>query len=287
MSKLSKLLGKKYLTCLGIKPDVKSLNKQINEIKKLAREINCVLVYDNPDASLSMNPLVCALDLAAHGIEPIIQINCRDRNVLAIQSNLLAASSRGLVNMQAVTGVYPLEGLSNHMGLKTVYELDSSSLIKTMGYMNEGRDIAGNKLGGKTGFFIGSDLSVYAKPILAELHKTRKKSMLGARFFITRPIYSADELDSFINRYYKLFKQELRNRVIAGVKPLTSMIMIDAVRRQPNQIIPRDVVKRIGESANPQREGMQYAIELMDEIKELNIGGVYLVDDGVEVLNRV
>ena len=225
-----------------------------------------------------MNSLVYSIHLKNKGLEPVYQINCRDRNSLAIESNLLAAHASGIVNVSAVTGEHPLRG--DHGGLKTVYELDSMTLLKTIDYLNNGRDIAGNKLIKKTGFYMGSDLSIHSKPAAAQMYKTRKKSTVGARFFHTRPVYSMNKLKKFLDEYRKLFGEDLGGKTIVGLQSLTSIEQVNFLRKQPNHSIPTKTVKRIRESDNPREEGIQLTLEWIDKIKELNPAGVHLFSGG-------
>ncbi len=291
MSNLLKYLGKKFVYTTEIIPpraaDLEPLNK---EIIKLDSRITAVFVPDLPGASLYMNSLVCSIQLRDRDIEPVYQINCRDRNSLAIESNLLAAHALGIVNVSALTGEHPMRG--DHRNLKTVYELDSMTLLKTIDYLNRGRDIAGNRLIKKTGFFMGSDLSVHSKPSAAEMYKTRKKITLGAGFFHTWPVYSVNNLKRFLNEYRELFREDLSQKTIVGLQTLTSIEQVNFLRRQPNHRIPTKTVKRIRESGNPREEGIQLTLEWIDKIKELNPAGIHLFSAGDteltgEILNRV
>ncbi len=291
MSELMKRLGNEFIYTTELippkVPDLQPLNKAISD---LDYRITAVYVPDLPAASLCMSSFFCSLQLITQGVEPVYQINCRDRNSLAIESNLLAAYASGIVNVSAVSGEHPAGG--DHVGLKTVYELDSITLLKSIDYLNKGRDIAGNTLLKKVGFFAGSDLSIHSNPAGAQLYKTRKKNAVGAGFFHTRPVYSIDKLSSFFDEYRKLFGEDLNVKAIVGIQSLTSIEQVNYLRKQPNHVIPVKIVKRIRESGNPREDGIQLTLEQIDEIKEINAAGVHLLcggDAGLteEILNRI
>jgi len=284
MSKLSSLLGRKFLYTVEIlpprNPDIKILYDTIDRLKKFSSRITAVNVPDLPNAMLFMNSLVCAITLKQNDIEPIYQITCRDKNSLSIESDLLAASAFDIENVIATTGDYPLSDNSNYKLLKMVYELDSTSLIKTLVFMNEGRDIAGDTLNNKTNFYIGSEISVDARPLDPEVYKTKRKLNTGARFLQTRSVFEIDKINNFLNRYESLIGEDVNNRIIVGLPVVYKQIKLP--------IMPNHIKKRINESKEPLEEGVQITLENIDKIKDIDVGGINLISGGnIDIMERI
>ena len=137
---------------------------------------------------------VCHL-LKDKGFEPIFQMVCRDRNRLALQSDLLSASILGIENVLCLTGDHT--ALGDHTGAKAVFDLDSASLLAVAKGLCEGRDMAGNELEGKPDFCLGAVVTPGADPIEPQLSKMRKKRRAGAEFFQTQAVFDVDLFKSF------------------------------------------------------------------------------------------
>ncbi len=284
MSKLSKLIGKKFIYTAEIMPpkgpDMKSFKKAEEEMKNYSDKITAVNIPDTPSAMLLMNSLVCSIYLKQNGLEPIYQVSCRDRNSLAIGADLLAASAYDIENVFVCTGDHPLTGTGDHRGVKAVYELDSTSLIKMLTLMNQGSDIAGNPLNRKTEFYIGSDISLIAKPMESEIYKTNKKLSMGAGFLQTRIVFDLSRIEVFLSKYETLLGEDIRNSIVASLYTISDFEQIKHLKNIPNLIFPRDIGKRIKDARDPLEEGVQITLERIDKAKELGIAGVNLYSGG-------
>ncbi len=160
---------------------------------------------------------VCHL-LRDKGFEPIFQMVCRDRNRLALQSDLLSAHLLGVENVLCLTGDHT--ALGDHTGAKPVFDLDSASLLAVAKGLCEGRDMAGNELEGKPDFCLGAVVTPGADPLEPQLAKMRKKRRAGAAFFQTQAVFDVDLFKSFRDK-----TQDVDAPVMLGIVILKSVGM--------------------------------------------------------------
>ena len=166
------------------------------KISALRDKVQAVVVSDNHSARMRMAPLGFCRTLLDQGLEPILTLTCRDRNRLALQSDLLAAFHLGIQNVLAVTGDYLSWG--DHPQAKPVYDLDSVQLLKTLNGLNQGQDFSGNPLEGAPPFFtVGAVVPLTANPIQPVVMKFRKKEAQGVDFFISHPLFDISDGEDF------------------------------------------------------------------------------------------
>jgi 5,10-methylenetetrahydrofolate reductase len=226
---------------------------------------------------MRMTPLTAAALLVREGIEPIMQVTCRDRNRLALQSDLLGASAMGIHNLLALTG--DDIGCGDHRQGRAVFDLDSVLLLCTIRAMNEGLDMNGKALDGKTTFFAGAAAAPEVEPFVATRPKLAKKSAAGAGFFQTQAVFDPQKLTAFCTAV-----QPLGVKVIAGVLVLKSAKMADFINRNiPGLKIPAAVVERLAMASDPAAEGVRIATELALECRGL-CDGVHLMAMGRDEL---
>lgn len=239
----------------------------------VAPHVDAINVTDNQGANMRMTPLTAAALLVREGIEPIMQITCRDRNRLALQSDLLGAAAMGIHNILALTGDHI--GCGDHSQGRAVFDLDSVLLIQAIQGLNEGRDINGKALDGKTTFFVGAAAAPEVEPFIVTRPKLVKKSLAGARFFQTQAIFEPQRLAMFCE-----IVQPLGVKVIAGVLVLKSAKMADFINRNiPGLKIPPIVMERLAYAADPAAEGVRIATELALQCREI-CDGVHLMAMG-------
>jgi len=296
MSKLSKNILKRFIVTCEVAPPkgagIENLKKEIKELKKIWPKIEGINVVDNPGSILLMGSLAVSIMLKQNKLEPIYQLTCRDRNVLGLQSDLLGAAAFGIENVLAITGDHTSVKSSDHPKAKPVFDLDSSTLIKAIVSLNNGKDFAGNKLNKNTNFFIGSAINPGVTPIDGEIYKTKRKLLAGSEFFQTQVVFNPSVLDSFLAEYEKTFNEDVRKRVLMGILPIDSYDLIKFLRTIPGLSIPDEIENRIKRAKNQFNEGVQIALELVDSAKDLNLGGVHVVPAGksdamLEVLKKI
>lgn len=239
----------------------------------VAPHVDAINVTDNQGANMRMTPLSASALLVREGIEPIMQITCRDRNRLALQSDLLGAAAMGIHNILALTGDHISCG--DHRQGRAVFDLDSVMLIQTIQGLNEGRDINGKPLEGNTTFFTGAAAAPEVEPFIVTRPKLAKKAAAGARFFQTQAVFEPQRLRMFCEAV-----QPLGVRVIAGVLVLRSAKMAEFINRNiPGLKIPAAVVERLANSPAPAAEGLRIATELAVQCRNI-CQGVHLMAMG-------
>jgi len=265
---------KKFIITAEIFPP-KGTNTE-NLLKKAAilkNHIDAVNVTDNQRSCMRLGALGVSKVLLDNGIEPIYQITCRDRNRLALQSDLLTASVLNIKNVLILSGDHPKNG--DHPDAKPVYDLDSIQLIQAASGLNNGKDMSGNILDGRTDFCIGAVVNPTVEPIELQMIPMEKKIEAGAKFFQTQVAFDIKPFENLINY---LEKNGLRNKVkiIGGMFLLKSLKMIDFMKKIPGVSIPDAVVERISKSDNQLNEGIKICAESIKTIKDI-LDGVHIM----------
>jgi methylenetetrahydrofolate reductase (NADPH) len=190
-----------------------------SEIVELAEILNGTIdgvnVTDQQSAVMRLGSLATCSLLVQRGLDPVFQMTCRDRNRIALQSDLLSAAVLGIRNVLVISGDFP--SLGDHIDAKDVYDLDSEQLIWTISQMNDGYDLSGTELQGKTDLLVGA----VVKPVSdteesseLQLAMMEKKISVGARFFQTQAVYDVDAFEKFMKR-----ASQFKVPVLVGVIP--------------------------------------------------------------------
>lgn len=244
---------------------------------ELLRDMDAINVTDNQGACMRMTPLALARLLIDRGFEPILQLTCRDRNRMALQSDLLGAAALGIENLLLLTGDHPKFG--DHKASRPVFDLDSVQLLSAVNDLQHGIDMAGNPLTGAPQFFVGAAVAPAAEPQALGLKKFQKKVSSGTRFFQTQAVFQRSQLE--------LFMAEARSfqvPVILGVLLLKNARMADFLNRNiPGVQVPQDLIQRLEAASDPLREGVLIAREMVALAREF-CHGVHLMTFGHEDL---
>jgi methylenetetrahydrofolate reductase (NADPH) len=232
-------------------------------------------VTDNQGATLHMSSLAGSHRLLELGLEPIFQQTCRDRNRLALQSDLLAASAMGIENLLIVTGDDPRSG--DHPQAKGVFDLDSTQLLSIAKGMNEGHDMLGRELEGSTSFFLGGALFPEAEPWDIQLMKADKKVESGARFFQTQAVFDLEKLARATDAMH-----EAGAWVIAGILLLRSPRVVRFINEKLAGLeVPEQIAKRINGAEDAAAEAVELAIEQAAACREI-CDGVHIMPLGLD-----
>jgi len=267
-------------------PKGTNLEKLLASAKSLLGRVHAVNVTDNTAAVMRAGSLpVCRL-LYEMGHDPVMQITCRDRNRLAIQSDLLGAHLLGVRNILCLTGDYPTVG--DHKDAKPVYDLDSVQIMQLIQGLNNGRDLAGNKLDGVTDFLIGAAVTPEADPVGPMLVKFETKVNAGAQFFQTQAIYHPDQFVTFM-RAVRQFKV----KVLAGILLLRSAKMAEFLNANlPGISVPDEMIAEL-RAADPQREldvGVEIAVRTIKAVRShcdgVHIMAIKAIDRLPEILTK-
>jgi len=171
----------------------------VEEAKEYLSGITAVNVTDNQSSVMRMGSLPVCVAMQNAGLTPILQLTCRDRNRIALQSELLGAAMLGIDNILCLTGDHTR--LGDHPGAKPVFDLDSVSLLHTVGRLESGVDLAGNPLVGPAPKFAkGAVVSPCSDSVDAQLAKMERKVMAGAEYFQTQAVFDSEKFISFMEQ---------------------------------------------------------------------------------------
>ncbi|PLX95756.1 MAG: 5,10-methylenetetrahydrofolate reductase [Desulfuromonas sp.] len=237
--------------------------------------MTAINVTDNQGANMRMAPMAVAAKLVAAGIEPVLQVTCRDRNRLALQSDLLAASAFGIENILLLSGDHARFG--DHPQARSVFDLDSVQLLQAVTTLKEGNDLAGRPLQGSPSFFAGAAVTPEAEPLELMLQKFHKKVASGARFFQTQAVFSTPRLEIFMAE-----ASRCGTPVILGVLLLKSARMARFLNANiPGVRVPDAMIERLDKASVPLEEGVAIARELVAAARSY-CQGVHLMTLGQE-----
>lgn len=237
--------------------------------------VTAVNVTDNQGANMRLCALVLAGELRRRGIEPVLQITCRDRNRVALQSDLLGAAALGIENLLLLSGDHSKFG--DHPDARPVFDLDSVQLLDVVAGLMRGADMAGKPLAGAPRFFPGAALNPAAEPFELVLQKVRKKVESGARFFQTQAVFTRGELERLM-----AVVGPLQVPVLAGILLVRSAKMARFLNDNiPGMRVPEAVLIRLEGAADPLAEGVALARETVGWAREL-CQGVHLMTLGHE-----
>jgi len=273
------LHSKQFVVTAEIGPikgvDIQETIEDANLIKDRVDAIN---VTDLQSSVLRLGSMAVCHLLKDHGIDPILQMTCRDRNRLALQSDLLSAWVLGIRNVLALTGDHPT--LGDHPQAMPVFDLDSVSLLKAIGRLNEGFDMAGNQLKGAPDFFPGAVVNPGADTEAAfemQIIKMEKKIEAGARFFQTQGIFDLNLFEKFIKRI-----DGFKVPVLGGIILLKSAGMARFMNKNVAGVfVPELLIKEMEETKDKVKTSIEIASRLITGIKDL-CQGVHIMAIGWE-----
>ena len=171
----------------------------VEEAKEYLTKVHCVNVTDNQSSVMRMGSLPTCVALKNAGLTPILQLTCRDRNRIALQSELLGAAMLGIDNILCLTGDHT--SLGDHPGAKPVFDLDSVSLLHAASQLEKGVDLGGQALVGQPPKFAkGAVVSPCSDSVDAQLSKMERKVMAGAEYFQTQAVFDSEKFISFMEK---------------------------------------------------------------------------------------
>ncbi|ABE52730.1 methylenetetrahydrofolate reductase [Methanococcoides burtonii] len=236
--------------------------------------VDAINITDNQRAVMRMSPIAVGKLLMDAGHEVIVQLTCRDRNRLALQSDILAASALGIENLCVMTGDYTTKG--DHVGAKAVYDLDSVQLLSLITKMMGGSDMAGNELAGAPSFTVGAVSNTDVTKRMQML-KLKKKINAGARFIQTQAVYDVESFKDFSDLMGQIGPNVL---VLAGIIPLRSAAMAHFMNNNiPGIRVGDELIKRMENAKDPIQEGLEIAAESILELRDL-CRGIHLMPIG-------
>ena len=281
MSKLQEVLerGEFAVTAEMAPPKGTDLSHLLECAKLCVGRVHAANVTDFQSAVMRATSLAKCKLLKDIGLEPVIQMTGRDRNRIAIEGEMLSAGVFGIENLLALTGDHTIVG--DHPQAKSVFDLDSVSILKTASTLNSGVDSVGLELKGKTNFFLGACVTPEYDPIEVQLLKMQKKINAGAKFFQTQAVYDIDHM-----RKFRELTKDMDCKILAGIVPLKSPGMAKFMTANvPGIFVPDAQIERLKAAGkgNYVQEGIKMAGEFIRQLKEENLcDGVHIMAIGAE-----
>jgi len=262
----------------------KGTNQRVVERKAevLRQCCDAVNVTDNQTAIVRMSSLSVSILLKRMGLEPVMQITCRDRNRLAIQADVLGAVGFGIQNMLCLSGDHQKFG--NHPTAKNVFDLDSIQLIQTLAGMRDRKKFAGgDDISGEAPLFVGAAANPFADPFEFRVIRLGKKVRAGANFIQTQPVFDVDRFKRWMDLVRKR-ELEQQTHILAGVTPIKSAGMARYMRDNVAGVgIPDSIVSRIEQAKDVKEEGIQIALEIIEQLKQIpGVHGIHIMAVGWE-----
>jgi methylenetetrahydrofolate reductase (NADPH) len=280
MSKLREALeaGKFVLVAELKPPKGVAVDEMLAPVKDLNGQVAAFSVPDNEHARMHLSSLAAACLVKEAGAEPLTHLTCRDRNRLALESDLLGMAALGLENLLVVSGDYVT--LGDHPQAKPVYDADSVQLLQIARGLMDGVDSAGLPLTGNPAFYLGAVVIPEAEPLAPQLIKFEKKVAAGAQFFITPPVFNLEKL-----RQFREQAAALPVKLLASVKVLSAEEVAQAAAGQWRKVyaVPQEILANLAGKAAEEvlALGVETAARLLKRLKEEKLAdGVYLKAKG-------
>jgi 5,10-methylenetetrahydrofolate reductase len=253
-------------------------NGLLEDAELIKDKVDAVNVTDLQSSVMRLGSMAVCHLLVDREIDPIFQMTCRDRNRLALQSDLLSAWVLGIKNVLALTGDHPT--LGDHPDAMPVFDLDSISLLRAIGRLNQGSDLAGNQLKGAPDFLSGAVVNPGADTEAAlemQIIKMEKKIEAGARFFQTQGIFDLDLFKRFMKRI-----EGFKVPVLGGIILLKSAGMARFMNKNVAGVfVPDPFIKEMEETKDKVKTSVKIAAELIKGMKDL-CQGVHIMAIGWE-----
>ena len=271
--------GKFVVTSEVAPPKGTNLDKFKHHIELLKDKVDAMNVTDHQSSVMRFPSLGGCLLVKELGGEVILQMTCRDRNRLALQADLMFASYRGIQNVLCLTGDSVM--LGDHKQAKSVFDLDSSQLLRTVRTLEKGKDLGGNELDGAVSFCAGAIVTPEADPVEPQLIKFEKKIEAGAEFIQTQAVYDLDRFNEFMD-----YARQYKVKILAGIILLTSAPMARFMNKNiAGVFVPQELIDEMASAPKGQAlaKGIEIAGRMIKRIhNEKMCDGVHIMAIGKE-----
>ena len=244
--------------------------------------VDAVNVTDNQTAVVRMSSVAGCAILKTIGVDPVMQIVCRDRNRIAIQSDVLGAIALGIGNILCLSGDHQRFG--NHPSAKGVFDIDSMQLIQTLKSMRDEKQfISGEDVSGEIPIYIGAAANPFADPFEFRVTRLAKKVKAGADFIQTQAVYDVDRFRKWMEAVCERGLDE-EVHILAGVIPIRSVGMARYMRDYVAGVtVPDEIITRLEQAEKAREEGVRIPLEIIEQLKEIpGIHGIHIMAVGWE-----
>jgi len=254
--------------------DPSKIKEKGNMVRGCADAFN---ITDNQTAVVRMSSMAGCCIILNMNLEPIMQITCRDRNRIALQSDVLGAAAIGVKNILCITGDH--QSFGNHPDSKGVYDVDSIQLIQIIKNMrDEGIFQSGDEiLSGRPDVYIGAAANPFTEPCELTIKRLEKKIRAGANFIQTQAVFNVDKFNVWMDEV-RSQGLEKKIHILAGVTPLKSLKMTERMKYHvPGVDLPDDIFEKMKCATDPKLEGHNIALDIIKQIKKIRgVSGVHI-----------
>ena len=263
----------------GVAPDM--IRKKGEMLKGYVDAVN---VTDNQTAVVRMSSLASSVILKDMGIDPVMQMVCRDRNRIAIQSDILGAAALGIKNILCLSGDHQRFG--DHKGAKNVFDIDSVQLIQCIkGMRDDGRFLSGEEVKPGPSIFIGCVENPCIEPLEIRAMRLAKKTSAGAQFCQTQCVFNLGSFERWMEMVRQLHLHE-KVSIIAGVTPLRSVGMANYMKKNvPGMDVPDELIDRLKgvPKEKTSEEGIRICVETIERLMGIEgVRGIHIMAIGWE-----
>jgi methylenetetrahydrofolate reductase (NADPH) len=251
------------------------IQEMLETVELMRGRVDAINVTDQQSSAMRLGSLATCRLLKEKGLESVFQVTCRDRNRIALQSDLLSAYVLGIENVLCLTGDHV--SLGDHPQAKPVFDLDSVSLLLAARELEQGRDLAGKELFGVPHFCLGAVVSPGADPVEPQIIKMEKKVKAGAQFFQTQAVYEPDKFKEFMKAI-----AHLNIPVLVGIVLLKSAGMARFMNKNVAGVhVPDNLIEEMDGAEDRAKKSIEIAARLIKEMKSL-CQGVHIMAIGWE-----
>ena len=251
------------------------IQEMLETVELMRGRVDAINVTDQQSSAMRLGSLATCRLLKEKGLEPVFQVTCRDRNRIALQSDLLSAYVLGIENVLCLTGDHV--SLGDHPQAKPVFDLDSVSLLLAARELEQGRDLAGKELTGAPHFCLGAVVSPGADPVEPQIIKMEKKVKAGAQFFQTQAVYEPEKFKEFMKAI-----THLNIPVLVGIVLLKSAGMARFMNKNVAGVhVPDNLIEEMDGAEDRAKKSIEIAARLIKEMNSL-CQGVHIMAIGWE-----
>ncbi len=243
-------------------------------LKDAADAIN---ITDNQTAITRMSSLATSIIVRQLGLDPVMQITCRDRNRLAIQADVLGAAAFGIKNILALSGDH--QSFGNHPTAKNVYDLDSLNLVQMLVKMRDEKQfLSGDTFRGNVPILVGAAANPFADPFEFRVIRLAKKVRAGADFIQTQAIYNVPKFARYMEMVRDMGLHE-KVSILAGVIPLKSAKVARYMHSEvAGMDLPEEMVTRMERAKDEQEEGVKLCLEIIEQVRQIpGVSGIHIM----------
>jgi len=267
--------GKFVVTAEVGPPKGVDIEELLHDAELMRGRVDAINVTDQQSSVMRLGSLATCRLLKEKGLEPVFQTTCRDRNRIALQSDLLSAYVLGIENVLCLTGDFV--ALGDHPQAKPVFDLDSVSLLLAARELERGHDLTGNELKGAPHFCLGAVVTPGADPLEPQLIKMEKKVKVGAQFFQTQAVYEPEKFEEFMKAV-----AYLNVPVLVGIVMLRSAGMARFMNKNVAGVhVPDSLIEEMDQAENRAQKSVEIAARLIKEMKPM-CQGVHIMAIGWE-----